>query len=74
MVARTWGWLQWCRRLSKDYEVLAETSKMLNYGSCDSHHDQVPSVIFNFSGTPLHPLGMPVAIEILVGNKADGPL
>jgi putative transposase len=27
VVERTWGWLNWSRRLSKDYEVLPETSE-----------------------------------------------
>lgn len=31
VVERTWGWLNWCRRLSKDYEVLPETSETLIY-------------------------------------------
>jgi transposase len=31
VVERTWGWLNWCRRLSKDYEVLPETSEILIY-------------------------------------------
>ncbi len=31
VVERTWGWLNWCRRLSKDYEILSETSETLIY-------------------------------------------
>lgn len=31
VVERTWGWLNWCRRLSKDYEVLPETSETMIY-------------------------------------------
>jgi transposase len=31
VVERTWGWLNWCRRLSKDYEILPETSETLIY-------------------------------------------
>ena len=31
VVERTWGWLNWCRRLAKDYEVLPETSEALIY-------------------------------------------
>lgn len=31
VVERTWGWLHWCRRLSKDYEILPETSEALIY-------------------------------------------
>ena len=31
VVERTWGWLNWCRRLSKDYEVLPETSEAFIY-------------------------------------------
>ena len=31
VVERTWGWLNWCRRLSKDYEVLTETSETFIY-------------------------------------------
>ena len=31
VVERTWGWLNWCRRLSKDYEILPETSEALIY-------------------------------------------
>lgn len=31
VVERTWGWLNWCRRLSKDYEVLPETSETWIY-------------------------------------------
>ena len=27
VVERTWGWLNWSRRLSKDYEILPETSE-----------------------------------------------
>ncbi len=29
IVERTFGWLHWCRRLSKDDEVLPETGIML---------------------------------------------
>lgn len=31
VVERTWGWLHWSRRLSKDYEVLPETSEAFIY-------------------------------------------
>jgi putative transposase len=31
IVERTFGWLQWCRRLSKDYEVLPQTSETFVY-------------------------------------------
>ncbi len=31
VVERTWGWLNWCRHLSKDYEILPETSETLIY-------------------------------------------
>lgn len=31
VVQRTFGWLNWCRRLSKDYERLPETSETLIY-------------------------------------------
>ena len=31
VVERTWGWLNWCRRLSKEYEVLPETSEAFIY-------------------------------------------
>lgn len=31
VVERTWGWLNWSRRLSKDYEVLPETSETFIY-------------------------------------------
>jgi putative transposase len=31
VVERTWGWLNGCRRLSTDYEVLPETSEILIY-------------------------------------------
>lgn len=31
VVERTWGWLNWARRLSKDYEVLPETSEAFIY-------------------------------------------
>jgi putative transposase len=31
VVERTWGWLNWSRRLSKDYEVLTETSETVIY-------------------------------------------
>ena len=31
VVERTWGWLNWSRRLSKDYEVLPETSEAMIY-------------------------------------------
>lgn len=27
VVERTFGWFNWCRRLSKDYEILPETSQ-----------------------------------------------
>jgi putative transposase len=33
VVERTWGWLNWSRRLSKDYEVLPETSETFTYVS-----------------------------------------
>ena len=29
VVERTFGWFNWCRRLSKDYEVLPETSETM---------------------------------------------
>lgn len=31
VVERTWGWLNWSRRLSKDDEVLPETSETFIY-------------------------------------------
>ena len=31
VVERTFGWLNWSRRLSKDYEVLPETSEAFIY-------------------------------------------
>jgi transposase len=31
VVERTWGWLNWSRRLSKDYEVLPETAETFIY-------------------------------------------
>ena len=31
VVERTWGWLNWCRRLSQDYEILPETSEAMIY-------------------------------------------
>ena len=31
MVERTFGWLNWCRRLSKDYERLPATSETFIY-------------------------------------------
>jgi transposase len=31
VVECTWGWLNWSRRLSKDYEVLPETSETFIY-------------------------------------------
>lgn len=31
VVERTWGWLNWSRRLSKDYEILPETSETFIY-------------------------------------------
>jgi putative transposase len=31
VVERTFGWLNWCRRLSKDYELLPETTETLIY-------------------------------------------
>ncbi len=30
-VERTFGWFNWCRRLSKDYEILPQTSEALIY-------------------------------------------
>lgn len=33
IVERTFGWLNWCRRLSKDYEVYSEVSEAMIYGS-----------------------------------------
>lgn len=32
-VERTFGWLNWCRRFSKDYEVLPETHEALVYAA-----------------------------------------
>ncbi|MHC0068491.1 transposase [Nostoc sp. UIC 10890] len=31
LVERTFGWFNWCRRLSKDYEVLPETTEAFIY-------------------------------------------
>ncbi|WP_292853879.1 transposase [Nostoc sp. NMS8] len=31
VVERTFGWLNWCRRLSKDYERLPKTSETFIY-------------------------------------------
>jgi transposase len=31
VVERTFGWLNWCRRLSKDYERLPQTSETFIY-------------------------------------------
>ncbi len=28
---RTFGWFNWCRRLSKDYEILPETTEAFIY-------------------------------------------
>ncbi|WP_414586787.1 transposase [Scytonema sp. PCC 10023] len=28
---RTFGWFNWCRRLSKDYEILPQTSEAFIY-------------------------------------------
>jgi putative transposase len=30
-VERTFGWFNWCRRLSKDYEILPQTSEAFIY-------------------------------------------
>lgn len=50
VVERTWGWLNWSRRLSKDYEVLPATSETFIYDCDDSHYAQAASVSFEFSG------------------------
>ena len=31
VVERTFGWLTWCRRLNKDYELLPETAQTFVY-------------------------------------------
>ena len=31
VVERTFGWLNWCRRLSKDYEYLPESAEVMIY-------------------------------------------
>jgi transposase len=31
VVERTWGWLNWYRRLAKDYEILPENSETFIY-------------------------------------------
>ncbi len=31
LVERTFGWFNWCRRLSKDYEILPETTEAFVY-------------------------------------------
>lgn len=31
LVERTFGWFNWCRRLSKDYEILPETTQTFVY-------------------------------------------
>lgn len=31
LVERTFGWFNWCRRLSKDYEILPQTSEAFIY-------------------------------------------
>ncbi|MBW4680590.1 MAG: transposase [Microcoleus vaginatus WJT46-NPBG5] len=31
VVERTFGWFNWCRRLSKDNEILSETSEAFIY-------------------------------------------
>jgi putative transposase len=31
LVERTFGWFNWCRRLSKDYEILPETTETFVY-------------------------------------------
>ncbi len=31
LVERTFGWFNWCRRLSKDYEILPETTEAFIY-------------------------------------------
>ena len=31
VVERTFGWFNWCRRLSKDYELLPETAETFIY-------------------------------------------
>ncbi|MEH2258825.1 transposase [Nostoc sp.] len=31
LVERTFGWFNWCRRLSKDYEILPQTTEAFIY-------------------------------------------
>lgn len=31
LVEKTFGWFNWCRRLSKDYEILPETTETFVY-------------------------------------------
>jgi transposase len=31
LVERTFGWFNWCRRLSKNYEILPETTEAFIY-------------------------------------------
>jgi Transposase DDE domain len=51
VVERTFVWLMHCRRLTRDYERLPETSEALIYGvdllSDDPHHGQVVGIKSN---------------------------
>ena len=61
VVERTFGWLNWCRRLSKDYERLPETSETLIYiamiRNCnDTYHGEATCMICNSLRLLKHPL------------------
>ena len=57
LVERTFGWFNWCRRLSKDYEILPETTEAFRGCSYDSFNVEAIGVIkITFSKLFRHPL------------------
>ena len=56
VVERTFGWLNWCRRLSKDYERLPETERDFHLYRHDSYHGSTAGMIFDLLRLFKHPL------------------
>jgi putative transposase len=56
VVERTFGWLNWCRRLSKDYERLPETERDFHLYRHDSYYGSTGGMIFDLLRLFKHPL------------------
>ncbi len=52
VVERTLGWLVWCRRLNKDYELLPPNSRDVYLPRYDPDYNKTIGIKFSPSGSP----------------------